>query len=311
MARSKMLNVLEGLVDEDEMRMIKKHLSETRLKIKVGEEQHWFHTNTSTPQGVALSPTLFTVYLEAALAELKKDVPNFFEEVVEMCYSDDTNFFSQNAEAIEKIEADAGQVLGSFDLVVNQQKTEKHKLTKRKNDNIKILGSYTDLKREMKERKNMAQAAFTQHHHTLTNEKLAARTRVRAFNVYVKLVLLYNCQTWDLGEADKDSLDAFHRRLLRRVMRVFYPSKISNDELYRRTGAEKASNEVARRRWAFIGHTLRHQGPAREAMEKLEEKRCTMEDADDRARWKAAKEEVPRRSGRNRRATQHPDFIRL
>eukprot|EP00795_Rhopilema_esculentum_P011315 gene11315-21505_t len=93
-----------------------------------------------------------------------------------------------------------------------------------------------------------------------------------------------------------------------------------------RTGAEKASNEVARSRWAFIGHTLRHQGPAREAMEKYElvrnekarskgrpvnniamvvtadkrKRRCTMEDAEDRARWKAAIEEDPRRSGRNR-----------
>eukprot|EP00795_Rhopilema_esculentum_P006967 gene6967-12589_t len=161
-----------------------------------------------------------------------------------MCYSDDKNFISKDPRIIDDIETKAAQVLGRFDLVVNAQKTERHKKNKERNDQIKILGSFTDIKKEMKNRKQMAQAAFSHHHHVLTNEKLAASTRIRAFNVYVKPVLLYNCQTWDLGEADRDALDACHRRLLRRVLRVFYPAKLPNDEVYRRAGVKKC-----RQRW--------------------------------------------------------------
>ncbi|XP_065061314.1 uncharacterized protein LOC135688403 [Rhopilema esculentum] len=255
-----------------------------------------------------------------------KSVPKF-EEV------DDTNFISKDPRIIDDIETKAAQVLGRFDLVVNAQKTERHKIDKERNDQIKILGSFTDIMKEMKNRKQMAQAAFSHHHHVLTNEKLAASTRIRAFNVYVKPVLLYNCQTWDLGEADRDALDACHRRLLRRVLRVFYPAKLPNDEVYRRAGVEKVSTEVDRQRWAFVGHTLRHGGPARAAMEMYEEtakgkkrrrgqpahniaqtvskdmaqKNCTAKDAQDRALWRQAKKEEPRRSSRSRKGQRQKD----
>ena len=177
MARSKLLNLMPGLMDPDELRLIRKHLRNTRLKVKIGKDSTWFSTNTGTPQGDALSLTLFTVYLLAALAELCSAVSKF-EEVVEMCYSDYTNFISKDPRIIDDIKTKAAQVLGRFNLVVNAQKTERHKIDKERNDQIKILGSFTDIKKEMKNRKQMAQAAFLHHHHVLTNEKLTASTRI-------------------------------------------------------------------------------------------------------------------------------------
>ena len=40
-------------------------------------------------------------------------------------------------------------------------------------------------------------------------------------------------------------------------MRIFCPEKITNDELFRRTGQEAMNEILLKRRWKWIGHTLR------------------------------------------------------
>ena len=62
--------------------------------------------------------------------------------------------------------------------------------------------------------------------------------KMRAFNVYVGSIFLYNSELWGLTQTQIDSIDAFHRRLLRTaVLNIKWPKKVSNIELYRRTGA--------------------------------------------------------------------------
>ena len=52
--RSKLLGILESIVDEDELRMIRVLLSNTTLEIKVNSDEVisvLFHTNIGSPQG--------------------------------------------------------------------------------------------------------------------------------------------------------------------------------------------------------------------------------------------------------------------
>ena len=56
---------------------------------------------------------------------------------------------------------------------------------------------------------------------------------------------------------DEQRLDVFLHKCLRRILRIFWPMMVSNEELQRRAQTELISKQVRRRRWKWIGHVLR------------------------------------------------------
>ena len=76
-SRSRLLDILREDVnlDEDELRMCQALLAETYLQVRIKDVlAKAFQTTIGTPQGDALSPVLFAVYLEHALRELRSKV---------------------------------------------------------------------------------------------------------------------------------------------------------------------------------------------------------------------------------------------
>ena len=77
-------------------------------------------------------------------------------------------------------------------------------------------------------------------------------------------VMMYNCSCWAVSQTVIAKLDVVHRRHLRSILDYHYPYKISNVNLYKRTGTEPLSVRVNRSRWRMLGHVLRGplDGPA-------------------------------------------------
>ena len=74
--RDKLLEVLQSFLDEPELRMIRFLLAATSLEPRLYTgDCHAFASTIGTPQGDSLSPVLFTVYLEAALRDLRSCLP--------------------------------------------------------------------------------------------------------------------------------------------------------------------------------------------------------------------------------------------
>eukprot|EP00795_Rhopilema_esculentum_P009267 gene9267-16958_t len=85
----------------------------------------------------------------------------------------------------------------------------------------------------------------------------------------VRPILLYNCQTWDALENQIEKIESFERRLIGRVLRSFYQPGVrpmKNKEVMKKTSAR--GQEIKGRRMAYLGHNIRHEGPAKKAMEK-------------------------------------------
>ena len=57
-----------------------------------------------------------------------------------------------------------------------------------------------------------------------------------------------------MTEQDLSKLASFHAANLRKILRIFWPQKISNDQLLRQTKQEDIRTLVNRRRWRWIGH---------------------------------------------------------
>ena len=70
-------------------------------------------------------------------------------------------------------------------------------------------------------------------------------------------ILTYNCGRWAMTRSEEDSIDAFHRGQLRRVIGKKWPHRISSKNLYKRCKQQPVSLFVTRSRWKLFGHILR------------------------------------------------------
>lgn len=123
---------------------------------------------------------------------------------------------------------------------------------------VKHLGTLLDTNKDIDLRISRANAAFASLGKIWSRKHLIKeRKRLMLFEAFVKPHLLYNLGTQALNKQSEERLDAVHRKMLRRALGIFFPHKISNQALYRRTG-QRPISEVARlARWKLFGHLLR------------------------------------------------------
>jgi hypothetical protein len=70
-------------------------------------------------------------------------------------------------------------------------------------------------------------------------------------------VLLYGSETLKVEKTTISKLQVFVNRCLRRILNIHWPEVISNEELLRRAEETEISIQIKRRKWNWIGHTLR------------------------------------------------------
>ena len=58
-------------------------------------------------------------------------------------------------------------------------------------------------------------------------------------------------------KGDMAKMDAFHNGCLRKICQVFWPNKISNVDLYKKTGCNSAVLEIKCRRLTWLGHVCK------------------------------------------------------
>ena len=88
-----------------------------------------------------------------------------------------------------------------------------------------------DTKEGINRRKQLVIAAFKTYEHILTNN-IALNTRMGISRAYVTSVFLYNSELWAMNKHTEHEMDVFHRKLLRRVLKVKWSYTIRNDIVY-------------------------------------------------------------------------------
>ena len=83
------------------------------------------------------------------------------------------------------------------------------------------------------------------------------RCKLRIFLSNVKSVLLYGSETWKVAKTTTSKLQVFVNRCLRRILNIYWPEVISNEELWRRAEETEISIQIKRRKWNWMGHTLK------------------------------------------------------
>ncbi|XP_065180176.1 uncharacterized protein LOC135810612 [Sycon ciliatum] len=268
-SREKLLTVVNGIVKEDEVRLIRVRLSNTSLSLLACKQQSSeFETIIGTPHGDCLSPVLFVIYLESALRDLRATLPPRppADDLLpgEVIYADDTDFFSSSRTWLDSISPSITEVLREWHLKVNEEKTEQTTLH-REGDRLaeiwrktRKLGSLLGDEQDVIRRKQLATAAFRSLFVVwCRRELISEKLRLRLYQAFVIPVLTYNGGTWGLTVALEQSLDSFHRQQLRSLLGISWPQKMRNVFLYARCKAEPITNILKRLRWQLFGHILR------------------------------------------------------
>ena len=80
--------------------------------------------------------------------------------------------------------------------------------------------------------------------------------KVQFYKVLIQSILLYNCGTWGLTNTQIDRLEGCNRSLLRRLLGVFHPNKISCAKLYEKTKTELIYGRVLNQKWKLCRKVL-------------------------------------------------------
>ena len=105
-----------------------------------------------------------------------------------------------------------------------------------------------------------ARSAFARLKPVWKSNAYSRATKLRIYKSNVLPVLLYGAECWRMTAKDLSRLSTFHTTCLRRIMRFSWPNRISNSYLLEATKQEPMNNilkHVKRKRWRWVGHTLR------------------------------------------------------
>ena len=261
--RQILLDIIERIVEEDELRIIRFLLSDTVINTRINgaTKERPFVSNIGTPQGDSLSPVLFSVYLENALKEVRTILPrptNKLEKTLptEIAYADDVDFVGLNFVDTEEVQ----NTLHKYNLLVNIDKTEFTTLSRAGTEykNTKKVGTLIGDEEDVERRKRLSNAALTKLLNVwIKGDKIKRKTKLKLYRSLVKSILVYNCGTWALTKSEEEKLNAFHRKQLRKVLNIKYPVKITNSSLYNKCEEHPLSIYILENRWRLFGHILR------------------------------------------------------
>ena len=129
------------------------------------------------------------------------------------------------------------------------------------------MGSLIGDSEDVISRKQLAAASLTSMNKIwIRKSKISVNKMIQLYNSLVKPVLTYNSGTWGLTQAEKDSIDAFHRQQIRKV---YKNSRLKNQTVYDIIKSGHLSVDIAEARMRLLGHTLRMKTntPAQKAMQ--------------------------------------------
>ena len=95
----------------------------------------------------------------------------------------------------------------------------------------------------------------------LKNRNISMKTKIRVLKGYVWSTLLYGCECWTVTKESVNKLEAAEMWFLRRLLRISWKEKKSNEAVLVEAGVGRSLIKTIRKRqMQFLGHLNRHKG---------------------------------------------------
>lgn len=240
----------------------------------------WFPVETGVRQGCILSPILFIIAIDWIMRKTTEDKARgiqwtMLSQLEDLDFADDIALMSSTArQSQEKVER-LHQWAEKVGLNINKKKTEVMRINSTTStphmqvngeeleevDDFTYLGSVISkdngVTKDIEARLNKARGTFTRLRNIWKSKQLSRKTKIKLYNSNVKSVLLYGSECWRVTQKDMGKVEVFHNKCLRRICNIYWPNKVTNTDLYERTGCYSIVQEITKRRFRWLGHTLR------------------------------------------------------
>ena len=257
----------------------------------------WVNIARGVRQGCVLSPELFSLYTEMIMRKINHmdGVRIGGINVNYIRYADDTAIVADSEEQLQNVITLIADESRKFGLEINKRKTFCMTISKRNVspkckleidgieikhvDKFEYLGSLitSDAKsdQEIKRRIGIAKTASKCMSNVLTARNINSQTKLRLIKCYIWSTMLYGCETWTISEAMKKQLEAAEMWFLRRMVKVSWIKKVTNEDVLRRAQTERQlMKQIVKRQCSFLGHIARKGGiECRMVTRKVEGKR--------------------------------------
>ena len=91
----------------------------------------------------------------------------------------------------------------------------------------------------------------------LQGKQISTCKLIQVYEAMVVSVIMYNCSSWAVPNEMLRKLDVCHRTHLRQILKIKWPTTITNEKLYKLCSTTPLSDRVKSSRWRLLGHILR------------------------------------------------------
>ena len=247
-----------------------------------GQLTESFSVKTGVRQGCLQSPFLFLLAIDwvmkTATAHRRDGIQwTLLEQLDDLDFADDLALLSHSHQQMQAKTTQIAATSLQTGLKIHEGKTKILKVNARSENPIVLhgkdlveveaftyLGSIIDTKggtdADVRARIGKARGVYMQMRNIWKSRAVSTHTKIRLFNSNVKSVLLYGAETWRITKSIISRVQTFINGCLRRILGIHWPETIRNVDLWERTNQQPAEDEIRRRRWRWIGHTLRKPG---------------------------------------------------
>ena len=242
-------------------------------------------------QGCVMSPSLFNVYTDRIFREFEEmpGVKLSGEYINNLRYADDTVLLAETEEELQKLVDTVKEGSLKYGLEMNTKKTKtmivRRNVKEEVRVNIKVgeaileqVKSYQYLgqlitedgrcENEIRRRIGIARTNFLKMKDVLVTKNLSLVTRKKILHCYIMSSLMYAAETWVISVADWKRLEAFELWAIRKMLKVSWKDKKTNEEVLKRANCQRTlKDNIVKRRARYLGHFLRRNGLQRQLLE--------------------------------------------
>ena len=112
---------------------------------------------------------------------------------------------------------------------------------------------------EFRTRLNKGQAIGASLQKIWKSHSIPISTKIRLMTALVKPVATYGCESWTLRKNEETRLDAFEMKGLRKILRVSWTAKKTNEWVLNKAGLKGELLDTKARKLAYYGHWSHHE----------------------------------------------------